>query len=431
LVELNNDLENKVREKTARIKAKNLELEYLYYHDDLTDLPNKNAFDRDIKEKNPVGSLLIDIKKFSSINDVYGEQLGDLILKSFAQKLLKKASSYNCNIYRIAADQFMTLNLTDDRTLCKKVANMIFDYFKNSPIIVEVGDKKFHIDLQVRIALVSNTIPELYKVKADLALNYAKKQKKDFVIYSEELKLEDSVSKELKTIEMVKIAIEEDRVVPVFQKIAKKEGDSYECLIRIKDKESGKLISPFFFLDTIKHTRYYQDLTRIMIKKSFEYFKNKNCAFSINFSFEDIINEETVTYLSDMIEKYKMQNRVIVELLESEAIEDFKVLENFLEKVRKYGCQVAIDDFGSGYSNFIYLIKINPDFIKIDGSLIKNINEDEKSFIITKNINHFVKEIGCKTIAEFVHNKEVYDIVNELKIDGIQGYYLSEPKEEI
>jgi diguanylate cyclase (GGDEF)-like protein len=429
LIELNNELEDKVREKTVRIKAKNLELEYLYYHDDLTDLPNKNAYHRDVLKENPIGSLLIDIKKFSSVNDVYGEKIGDLILKEFAKAISKKANECNCNIYRISADQFMILNLTDDRMFCKKVANKIFTWFKNNSITLRVGSEKFNIDLPVRIAMVPKTQPDLYKIRADLALNYAKKHKKDFVIYSEELRLEDTVSKELKTIEMVKKAIEEDRIVPVFQKIAKKDGDSYECLIRIK--ENDKLISPFFFLDTIKHTRYYQELTKIMIKKSFEYFKNKDCAFSINFSFQDIIQKDTVNYLCDMIEEYKMYNRVIVELLESEAIEDFSKVEEFLEKIRSYGCKVAIDDFGSGYSNFIYLVEINPDFIKIDGSLIKNIDKDKKSLIITKNINNFVKEIGCKTIAEFVHNKEVFDIVNELNIDGIQGYYLAEPKEEI
>ncbi len=431
LIDLNEELEQTIKRKTARIKAKNLELGYLYYHDDLTDLQNKNALQRDILQKNPIGSLLIDIKKFSSINDVYGEQIGDLILKYFSKELLKITQKYNCSVYRVAADQFMTLNLINDTGLCLKVSSEIFTYFKNNPISFKIGDKNISIDLPVRIAMVPKTKPELYKIRADLALNYAKKYKKDFIIYSEDLKLEETISKELETIEMVKNAIKEDRVVPVFQKIFKKDGDSYECLIRIKDKENGKLLSPFFFLDTVKHTRYYQDLTKIMIKKSFEYFKNKKYSFSLNFSFEDIINDETIEYLCDMIDEYKMYNRIIIELLESEAIEDFEKIEEFIKIVRSYGAKIAIDDFGSGYSNFIYLTKINPDFIKIDGSLIKNIHEGEKSLIITKNIHNFAKEIGCKTIAEFVHNKEVLNIVEKLNIDGVQGYYIAEPKVEI
>jgi EAL domain-containing protein (putative c-di-GMP-specific phosphodiesterase class I) len=132
-----------------------------------------------------------------------------------------------------------------------------------------------------------------------------------------------------------------------------------------------------------------------------------------------------------MIDEYKMYNRVIVELLENEAIEDFSKVKKFIEIVRRYGVQIAIDDFGSGYSNFIYLAEIHPDFIKIDGSLIKNIHTHKKSLIIAKNINNFAKELGCKTIAEFVHNKDVFDIVKGLDVDGIQGYYLAEPKEEI
>jgi diguanylate cyclase (GGDEF)-like protein len=426
----NKELEIKLKQKMTRIRAKNLELEYLYYHDDLTELKNKNALQRDINSKNTLGTLLIDIKRFSSINDVYGEEIGDLILKEFSKELLKVANKFSCNVYRVAADQFMTLNLTENAGLCKEVADEIFNYFKKNTLSVKIGDKIIYIDIAVRIAMVPKTKPEFYKIRADLALNYAKKNKKDFIVYNEDLKLEEKLSKEIKTIEMVRKAIKEDKVIPVFQKIEKKDSVSYECLVRIKD-ENNKLISPFFFLETIKHTRYYQEITKIMIKKSFEYFKNKEYNFSINFSFDDINNEETVRYLCDMIDKYKMYNRVIIEILECEAIQNFSQLEKFIKIVRSYGAKVAIDDFGSGYSNFIYLTQISPDFIKIDGSLIKNIHIDEKALIITKNIHNFAKEIGCKTIAEFVHNEEVFKIIKALDIYGIQGYYLAEPKEEI
>jgi EAL domain-containing protein (putative c-di-GMP-specific phosphodiesterase class I) len=126
-----------------------------------------------------------------------------------------------------------------------------------------------------------------------------------------------------------------------------------------------------------------------------------------------------------------MYSRVIIEILESESISDFETLNKFIEKVKQYQVSIAIDDFGSGYSNFIYLAQIKPDFIKIDGSLIKNLDKDDKSFVITKHINNFAKELGCKTIAEFVHNQNVLQIVKKLNVDGIQGYFIAEPTDKI
>ncbi|WP_236618705.1 EAL domain-containing protein [Lebetimonas sp. JH292] len=90
-----------------------------------------------------------------------------------------------------------------------------------------------------------------------------------------------------------------------------------------------------------------------------------------------------------------------------------------------------MDDFGTGYSNFSYLADIHPDYIKIDGSLIKTINKNKRYYTIVKHVNYFAHDLGIKTIAEFVHNKEVYDVLVELGIDGFQGYYIEEPREVI
>jgi len=423
LMELNNSLEEKVNQKTEQIKAKNIELEYLYYHDSLTDLPNKFLLEKDLKENEFFGSLLIDIKNFSSINDMYGELIGDEVLKAFSKQLQLIASKYNCSLYRVGNDQFITINY-NNQVVCRNVKNSIFEMLHSEPIIITADNNLISIHLSARISLVKKFYHDI-KLKADLALNYAKEKNLDFVEYSEELELEAKLEKEIKTIAMVKKAIKEDRVLPVFQRIKKEDGDTYECLVRIK--EDDKLLSPYFFLDTIMHTNYYYDITKIMIKKSFEAFKDRKETISINFSFKDIENEEIIEYLISNIKQYDMYSRVIIELLESENINNFENVQKFIDKIKEYGVKIAIDDFGTGYSNFIYLAKMKPDFIKIDGSLIKHIDKDHQSFIITKHINNFAKELGCKTIAEFVHNKNVCNKVTELNVDGFQGYFVEEP----
>jgi len=429
LKEMNDILKNRVQTQSNKIKAKNIEIEYMFYHDSLTDLPNKNELEKDLKEILPIGSLLIDIRKFSLINDMYGEVVGDRILKVFANYMKELVKPYGCKLYRVAADQFMTLNLTTNKGLCQKIADEIFDYLHNNTLSIKIDGLVLDIEISVCIAMVGRDyIGQDVKIKADMSLNYAKKNDKEFIIYSKDLGLEENIKTEIETIAMVKKALQEDRVIPVFQRI-QKQNDSFECLVRIKDND--RLISPFFFLDTVKNTKYYDEITKTMIKKSFEYFKNRKESFSINFSYKDIANEDMVNYLIEHIEKYSMYNRVIIELLESESLNDFKIVKEFIKTIKKYGVKVAIDDFGSGYSNFIYLTELKPDFIKIDGSLIKNIDKDKNSYIVSKNIANFAKELGCQVIAEFVASKEIYDIVKKLKIDGIQGYFIAEPKEKV
>ncbi len=133
----------------------------------------------------------------------------------------------------------------------------------------------------------------------------------------------------------------------------------------------------------------------------------------------------------EMLKKYDIASRVVFEIVESEGIEDFKEINNFIDKVKELGCKIAIDDFGSGYSNFEYLIKLNADYIKIDGSLIKDILIKKSNEEIVITIIDFAKRQGFKTIAEFVSTKEIFEKVKDLGIDYAQGYYIDEPSSTI
>lgn len=180
-----------------------------------------------------------------------------------------------------------------------------------------------------------------------------------------------------------------------------------------------------------KKSKQYLKLTKQVIKKSFDYFKDKEYEFSINLTLEDIKSKAISTYILEMLKEYEIASKVVFEIVESEGIEDFSEVNIFLDKVKKMGCKIAIDDFGSGYSNFEYLIKLNADYIKIDGSLIKDIltNKNTEEIVIT--LIHFAKRQGFKTIAEFVSSREIFEKVKELGIDYAQGYYVSAPKASI
>ncbi|MBS4069617.1 MAG: EAL domain-containing protein, partial [Sulfurimonas sp.] len=182
-------------------------------------------------------------------------------------------------------------------------------------------------------------------------------------------------------------------------------------------------------LEVAKQTRQYFDITRAVIRQSFEMFKDKDVEFSINLSIKDILEIQMSEYILNMLERYNIGSRVVFEIVESESIENFEGVIHFINQVKKHNCKIAIDDFGTGYSNFEYLIKLKADFLKIDGSLIKNLDKDKNALVVVSTIVEFSKKLGMKTIAEFVENEEIFKIVKDLGIDYSQGYYFSAPKD--
>ncbi|MCK4875427.1 MAG: EAL domain-containing protein, partial [Sulfurimonas sp.] len=131
------------------------------------------------------------------------------------------------------------------------------------------------------------------------------------------------------------------------------------------------------------------------------------------------------------IKKHNVANKIIFEILESEDIENYEEISLFIKEMKKLGCRIAIDDFGSGYSNFEHLLQLNIDYIKIDGTLIKNLDKDKNAQVVVQTIVDFAKRLDILTVAEFVHNEAVHIKVKNLKIDRTQGFFLAEPQDYI
>jgi EAL domain-containing protein (putative c-di-GMP-specific phosphodiesterase class I) len=244
---------------------------------------------------------------------------------------------------------------------------------------------------------------------------------------------QDSVDN-IATILKIKNAIEDDRIVPYFQPIfdiRTHEITKYEALVRLIE-EDGKVLSPFFFLEASKKGNYYLKITEIMLDKVFTIFNYVDKEVTINLSFLDISNKAISNKIMTLLSRNQnTASRVTFEILEDEAVLDDKVLLDFVTAVRAYGVKIAIDDFGSGFSNFQRVMEINPDIIKIDGSIIKDIKDSEKSQVLTEAINNFSHSLGIQTVAEFVSDEDIFMKVASLGIDYAQGYYISEPKNKL
>ena len=197
--------------------------------------------------------------------------------------------------------------------------------------------------------------------------------------------------------------------------------------MRLIDEE-GKVISPYLFLDIAKQSKLYPQITKRVLEKAFVAINATDKKISINITAEDILNINTKEFLFNQLQDSPKTQNIIFELVESEGIESFDEVKLFIDKIKSFGCQIAIDDFGTGYSNFEYLLKLEADIIKIDGSLIRQLDTNQNSYNVVESIVSFAKKNNIKTVAEFVATKEILEKVLQLGIDFSQGYLLGEPE---
>jgi len=418
------DIENRNKE----LEELNLELTNQLYTDHLTGLPNRNKLVNDLNNvENPM-LILLNIDSFKKINETYGFIIGDFVLidvgeriSSFDNKLEMKTYKFHGNEYAILIDK--EIRQHDRKTFLMELTEYLDFSVKYDELEIEID-----ISVTAGVSIEKGNIFE----KAGMALRHADKKKLPYTIYDSTIDILDEYENDIRWTKIVKRALNENTLVPYFQPIANSQTGSiekFECLLRLID--NNEVITPFQFLDIIKKTKLYQHITKRMITKSFETFAENDFMFSINLSIEDIMDESTSKFILDLLKTSGISNRVIFELLESEGIESFEVVNEFIKNIKSTGAMVAIDDFGSGYSNFVYLSELKVDIIKIDGSLIKNIDKDVQAQIIVGTIIKFANQLHIKTVAEFVHSESVKQKVIEMGIDYIQGYHIGKPISDI
>jgi len=293
--------------------------------------------------------------------------------------------------------------------------------------------QRLTVDVSIGIALRHERRPEgaadQLVSQAKVAVLQAREQGRHHLLYDPLVGVEENYENNLYWANRLKEAIDHDRLVPWFQPIHDNHSGritKYECLVRMLEPD-GSVISAGRFVDIANKLRLNRRITELMIEKCFACFSDRKEEFSINLSYGDIAEPETVERILFALESSGIGDRVIFELLESDGISSYDKIHSFIEQVKPFGCRIAIDDFGTGYSNFSHLLSLNVDYIKIDGSLIRHLHEDHTAFLVTSGIVQFARSLNMRTVAEYVHNEPVQARVRELGIDFSQGEYFSMP----
>jgi PAS domain S-box-containing protein len=394
--------------------------------ENLIELPGRKVLFETIEKCMDPHLAILNICGFREINTLHGQAFGDTLLQQLAFKI-RMLIPDTLGLFHLQGDEFALLN---DQTLSQEdfihTCETLLSSLNEEGVMVY--QKYYPIALRVGIA---NKAEHLYN-RAEIALEEARESHKSLVVYDDNEGFTKRLEGDIAWNKTLRYALLHNRFTIFLQEIVPlhdmpSQRKKYEVLIRLID-EKGKIISPFHFLDLAKRMHVYHQLTRFVIQEGFRAALELHCDISLNLSQEDITNKETASFLASMLEQYpNLKERVTLELVESEGIENSQEVESFLTLVRHYGCLLAIDDFGAGYSNFEYLLRLRVDFIKIDGSLIKHIDTDENAYTTVKAITHFAKSLGISVVAEFVHNEAILTLVKELGIDFAQGYYLHEP----
>ena len=400
---------------------------------EMEDIPNVSAMKLDMRFKGYDRMCLINVADTLPMRTVFPEQMIRLTYKNYISKCSTFARSHNYHIYiinkwmiAIGAPSYMVALSTFVRDM-EFLQKDLFEASEESIAIVPMfcvvdGGNADNIESEYNLA----------------RLDMMNKNLQFMVRRSGETELdEQSIREHYRIVNVINYAIAHNKVIPYYQGIYDNNTHRihhYESLMRLMD-ETGKIYYPNSFLDAARQFGLlYDSISMQMIRKVFEKFLPlENTAVSINLGYRDIKNREILDFIYDSLSTAKHPENFIFEILENEDIADYNTLVEFVSKIHELGALIAIDDFGSGFSNLQHIVSIHSDYIKIDGSIVRKCCESAEAENLIALIAGW-KELSSRPIrivAEFVENEEIQNKLMKYRVDFSQGYLFAKPEPEI
>lgn len=433
-----------------KLSAANIELKKLALRDPLTKVFNRRYFDDKILQEwnrlrripSPLSIIMCDVDCFKAYNDAYGHQAGDKCLQMIADAITSMAKRPADCVARYGGEEFVIILPYTPATGALKVAEAIRNKIKE----LNIAHSSSSVSSIVTVSMgIAGSIPNnednpiLLLEAADHALYLAKAQGRNREqIYMHDIAREKSrKNSQLLWVKKLRQALEQNRFRLYIQPIIPLNKDNnkihYEVLLRLLD-DNGKIIMPEKFLEI---ANLYSMMPRIdlwVIDNLFNYLSNANftswdnICFSVNISGASLNDNEFFRYLYQKFQHHKLPPQLFCfEITETIAINNLSQASKFITTLKSLGCSFALDDFGKGMSSLTYLKNLPVDYLKIDGSFIKEIHTEPVTKAMVKAIHYLAKALGVKTIAEFAENQDIVDILKELHIDYAQGYHFGKP----
>ncbi len=427
---------------TRRLAEK---ITYQATHDALTGLVNRREFERHLKQlfdsigrdQSEHAMCYIDLDQFKVVNDTCGHAAGDEMLRQISA-VLRQGIRKRDTVARLGGDEFGVLmeHCTVDQahravsSMQEAVQNFQFNW----------EDRVFRVGVSIGLVEITSETPTIQELlrRADAACYMAKDlgRNRVHVYCPEDIELARRHG-EMQWVTRVQRALDEDRFCLFAQAIMPVEGCDhihYELLIRL-DEGDGQLIPPGAFLPAAERYSVITQLDTWVVTKALDVlisnpgFLTQISCISINLSGQSLSNLEFLDFIVTELDKSGIAGaKICFEITETAAIANLSTATTFIATLKEYGCRFALDDFGSGLSSFAYLKTLPVDYLKIDGAFVKDIVDDPIHRAMVKSINEIGHVMGMKTIAEFVENDEIMDVLRVIGVDYAQGYGIGRPQ---
>jgi diguanylate cyclase (GGDEF)-like protein len=424
------------------------ELEYYSNHDTLTGLYNRRYFNEVLSDEmsrserhgHALSLLMLDLDDFKDINDSYGHPVGDRVLQVVAEitrTVLRKGDVAT----RIGGDEFAIL-LTETgtegaSTVAEKLREQIHDH-----VFEDAAGRRFHISVSIGVVTYPDNAKSIADLMAgvDMGLYRAKEMGKNGVVTLESVRELLSVNRKARdNVERLRASLKEGRIFPYYQPIFDCRSGAiyaYETLARMREL-NGEVVTAGVFIEAIEKYGLNRELDKTIIQQALTHLarglpnKRPKPLLFINLSAREIQGRGILSYAEKLCAELGVSpSSVVFEILERDAIGDMTRMRKFLSELRAKGFLFALDDFGSGYNSFHYLRELTFDFVKIDGAFVKNIVHSRVDHALVRNLVQLCRDLGIKTIAEFVETEEILLALKEMDVDYIQGFHLGFPAEK-
>lgn len=431
-----------MRDVSERRRAQR-QLAYRATHDSLTGLWNREELERrtakvicdSITIARPASLIFIDLDQFKVVNDTCGHQAGDRLLKRVASAIRLMVSRESV-VARLGGDEFAVLLTDHDSAQAREVAEVIMESIRDIRFFWK--ERLFRVGASMGIAEVRGPVDDVARLlaEADSACYAAKDQGRGRVKIASDTDSQINQRRvEMDWIGRINHALENSQFVLFRQQIARiHEQESmrhWEVLVRMMDT-TGELVSPDRFIPAAERYGLMPAIDRWVIERVFnhlELFPAGKDTYAINVSGTSISDEEFSDFIVACFRKFRVSpSNICFEITETAAAANLEHALTFMAQVQALGCRVSLDDFGSGFSSFTYLKTFGINYLKIDGSFVRDIDKDPVNRVFVESIDRIGKSLGIHTIAEYVENDAVLARLREIGVDSAQGHFIDRPK---
>lgn len=432
---------------TSRVSRANSRIAHLASHDDLTGLANRREFELQLSRtietaiisSSTYGLMYLDLDRFKIVNDTCGHHAGDKLLVELTEMIRSRLRKTDL-FARIGGDEFAIIararTFESITTLADDIRSLVNEF------LFTYANQHFKVSLSIGVIPVRGDITDLQTLltNVDSACYIAKQSGRNRVHVAHRNDADISKYKsDIASMQFIRQAVAEDRLKLYFQPVYKitSTGTSLEhceILLRILS-ESGEVLSPAEFIPLAEKYNLMHEIDRWVLVHVLEWVKEHQSHYDlprllINLSGLSFIDNEFLEFSMQQLQQDGIDpKRLAFEITETAAVDNLDLARNFMNRIKSLGCRFALDDFGSGFSTFAYLKNLPIDYLKIDGSLVRHLESDNTDREMVRAINQIGQTVGAKTIAEFVENDDILDILRDIGVDYAQGYGLQKPKE--